>query len=127
MQEVKVFCSSHPSLSFSRTSLADRVKRRLTRALLLTTVLGATACTEPFSPQDGPIGPQAGITAWSCYDDSDPHCSNTPPAGDPSPSAEDLLFTRKLVEAGKVLGVDVLDHLILGSNRYVSLQQRGML
>ena len=49
------------------------------------------------------------------------------PSGDPSPSAEDLLFTRKLVEAGKVLGVDVLDHLILGTNRYVSLQQRAMM
>lgn len=49
------------------------------------------------------------------------------PSGDPSPSAEDLLFTRRLVEAGKVLGIDVLDHLILGSNQYVSLQQRGML
>ena len=49
------------------------------------------------------------------------------PSGDPEPSAEDLLFTRKLVEAGKVLHVDVVDHLILGSNRYVSLKQRGMM
>jgi DNA repair protein RadC len=49
------------------------------------------------------------------------------PSGDPAPSAEDLLFTRKLVEAGKVLGVEVLDHLILGANRFVSLKQRGMM
>lgn len=49
------------------------------------------------------------------------------PSGSPEPSAEDLLFTRKLVEAGKVLGVDVLDHLILGANRFVSLKQRGMM
>jgi DNA repair protein radc len=47
------------------------------------------------------------------------------PSGDPAPSAEDLLFTRKMVEAGKLLGVDVLDHLILGANRFVSLKQRG--
>lgn len=47
------------------------------------------------------------------------------PSGDPSPSAEDLLFTRKMVEAGKLMGVDVLDHLILGANRFVSLRQRG--
>jgi DNA repair protein RadC len=47
------------------------------------------------------------------------------PSGSPEPSAEDFLFTRKLVEAGKVLGVDVLDHLILGANRFVSLKQRG--
>lgn len=49
------------------------------------------------------------------------------PSGDPAPSAEDMLFTRKMVEAGKLLGVEVLDHLILGTNRYVSLKQRGAL
>lgn len=47
------------------------------------------------------------------------------PSGSPEPSGEDLLFTRKLVDAGKVLSIDVLDHLILGANRFVSLQQRG--
>lgn len=49
------------------------------------------------------------------------------PSGDPGPSAEDLLFTRKMVEAGKLMGVEVLDHLILGANRFVSLRQRGVL
>ena len=49
------------------------------------------------------------------------------PSGCPDPSGEDLLFTRNLVEAGKVLGVEVLDHLILGANRFVSLKQRGMM
>jgi len=49
------------------------------------------------------------------------------PSGDPTPSPDDLLFTRKLVEACKLLGVDVLDHLILGSNRFVSLKQREMM
>lgn len=49
------------------------------------------------------------------------------PSGAPSPSAEDLLFTRKLVEAGKVLGIDVIDHLILGQNQFVSLKQKDML
>jgi len=47
------------------------------------------------------------------------------PSGSPEPSAEDLLFTRKLVDAGAILGIDVLDHLILGANRFVSLKQRG--
>lgn len=47
------------------------------------------------------------------------------PSGCPEPSRDDLLFTGKLVEAGKVLGVEILDHLILGSNRFVSLKQRG--
>ena len=49
------------------------------------------------------------------------------PSGDPAPSADDLLFTRKLVDAGKALGVDVLDHLILGAGRYMSLKERGMM
>lgn len=48
------------------------------------------------------------------------------PSGDPAPSAEDLVFTRRVVEAGKLMGVNVLDHLILGNNRYVSLRQRGL-
>ncbi len=47
------------------------------------------------------------------------------PSGDPAPSAEDLLFTKKMVEAGRLMGVEILDHLILGSNRFVSLKQRG--
>jgi len=47
------------------------------------------------------------------------------PSGDPSPSPDDLLFTRKLIEAGAVMAVDVLDHLILGANRYVSLKELG--
>jgi len=49
------------------------------------------------------------------------------PSGDPAPSADDLVFTRKLVEAGKALGIDVLDHLVLGAGRYVSLKERDMM
>lgn len=48
------------------------------------------------------------------------------PSGDPAPSAEDLAFTRAVVDAGRLMGVNVLDHLILGHNRYVSLRSRGM-
>lgn len=47
------------------------------------------------------------------------------PSGDPAPSAEDLIFTKKVVEAGQLLGVEVVDHLILGMNRFVSLRDRG--
>jgi DNA repair protein RadC len=47
------------------------------------------------------------------------------PSGSPEPSGGDLLYTRKLVDAGKALGIEVLDHLILGANRFVSLKQRG--
>lgn len=51
---------------------------------------------------------------------------HTHPSGDPSPSAEDLAFTRRLAEAGEVVGIRLVDHLILGGvGRWVSLAQRG--
>ena len=50
------------------------------------------------------------------------------PSGDPEPSAEDIALTRRLVSAGQLLGIEVLDHVILGeSGRYVSLRERGVL
>ena len=48
------------------------------------------------------------------------------PSGDPSPSPEDVQVTRQLVEAGSLLGVDVLDHIIIGHQRFVSLKERGL-
>ena len=49
------------------------------------------------------------------------------PSGDPSPSSEDLEVTRRLVEAGKLLGILVVDHVIIGSQKYVSLKERGIM
>ena len=49
------------------------------------------------------------------------------PSGDPEPSAEDLALTRRLVSAGALLGIQVLDHLVLGAGRYVSLKERGVI
>jgi len=46
------------------------------------------------------------------------------PSGDPSPSREDLDITRRLIDAGKLLGVPVLDHVIVGEGRFVSLRER---
>lgn len=48
------------------------------------------------------------------------------PSGDPTPSPEDVQLTRQLVEAGKLLDIEVLDHLIIGRQRYVSLKERGL-
>jgi DNA repair protein RadC len=48
------------------------------------------------------------------------------PSGDPSPSPEDVAVTRTLVEAGKLLDIDVLDHLVIGQHRFVSLKERGL-
>lgn len=47
------------------------------------------------------------------------------PSSDPSPSPEDILVTHQMVEAGKLLGIDVLDHLVIGQGRWVSLLERG--
>ncbi len=52
-------------------------------------------------------------------------CHNHP-SGDPSPSPEDILVTRQVVEAGKLLDCDVLDHLIIGRNTFVSMRERGL-
>jgi len=49
------------------------------------------------------------------------------PSGDPEPSAEDLALTRRLAAAGSLLGIEVLDHIITGGTRYVSLKERGVL
>lgn len=48
------------------------------------------------------------------------------PSGDPTPSPEDVHVTEMLVEAGRLLDVEVLDHLIIGRNRFVSLKERGL-
>lgn len=49
------------------------------------------------------------------------------PSGDPSPSSEDVAVTREIVEAGKLLGIELLDHLVIGSSgRWVSLRERGL-
>lgn len=46
------------------------------------------------------------------------------PSGDPTPSPLDVAVTRRLVEAGRLLGIEVLDHLVIGDNSYVSLRQQ---
>ncbi len=48
------------------------------------------------------------------------------PSGDPTPSPEDVRVTRMIVDAGKLLSIDVLDHLVIGQQRYVSLKERGL-
>lgn len=49
------------------------------------------------------------------------------PSGDPTPSPEDLAVTRRLVAAGRIVGIEVLDHVILGAGTFVSLRQEGYL
>lgn len=49
------------------------------------------------------------------------------PSGDPTPSREDLDITRRLAEGGKILGIEVLDHVIIGDKKYVSLKEQGII
>ena len=48
------------------------------------------------------------------------------PSGDPTPSPDDIAITRAIVQAGKLLDVDVLDHLVIGGGRYISLKECGI-
>lgn len=51
---------------------------------------------------------------------------HTPPSGDPASSREDVLFTRRMGRAGEVVGVQMVDHLVVGcGGRWVSLRERG--
>ena len=45
---------------------------------------------------------------------------------DPSPSPDDVAVTRAMVQAGKLLDIDVLDHVVVGCGRYTSLKERGL-
>lgn len=47
------------------------------------------------------------------------------PSSDVQPSREDIEVTNRLVECGKILGIDVLDHIIVGDHRFLSLKERG--
>ena len=48
------------------------------------------------------------------------------PSGDPTPSPEDIKVTEQIVKAGKLLDIEVLDHIIIGQQRYISLKERGL-
>lgn len=52
-------------------------------------------------------------------------CVHNHPSGDPTPSSEDRVLTRRLQEAGEVLGIPVLDHVVIGDGRYISFADRG--
>ncbi|MFD0710992.1 DNA repair protein RadC [Paenibacillus sp. GCM10027626] len=47
------------------------------------------------------------------------------PSGDPQPSYEDIEITRRLAEAGEIIGIELLDHVVIGEDRYVSLKEKG--
>ena len=53
-------------------------------------------------------------------------CHNHP-SGDPAPSQEDINITKRIYDAGKILGIELLDHIIIGDNKYTSLKEKGFI
>lgn len=49
------------------------------------------------------------------------------PSGDPTPSREDMLTTKRILDAGALIGIELLDHIIIGNNCYVSFRKEGIL
>lgn len=54
-------------------------------------------------------------------------CAHNHPSGDPEPSLEDIRLTERLKSVGEVIGIDVLDHVVIGHEGYVSLKERGVI
>ena len=48
------------------------------------------------------------------------------PSGDPEASEDDIKLTKRLAEAGEIMGIDVLDHVIVGGKKYLSLKREGL-
>ncbi len=51
--------------------------------------------------------------------------SHNHPSGDTTPSPEDIQVTERLVEAGRIIGIEIVDHIIVGSNKYLSMKEKG--
>lgn len=51
---------------------------------------------------------------------------SVPTPRDPTPSSEDLLVTRQIVDVGKLIDIECLDHLVIGHGKYVSMRERGL-
>ncbi|MCZ2259828.1 RadC family protein [Sporosarcina sp. G11-34] len=52
-------------------------------------------------------------------------CAHNHPSGSPSPSPEDIEVTKRLVDAGALMGIEVLDHVIIGDHQFISLKEKG--
>jgi DNA repair protein RadC len=54
-------------------------------------------------------------------------CAHNHPSGDPTPSPEDLNVTKRLKEVGELMGIPLIDHIIIGERKFISLKQRGLI
>ena len=98
-------------MSYLDTQNRVRLERRLTVGLLNSSLVHPR---EVFAPA-------IAVRAASLI------LAHNHPSGDPEPSPEDVRVTCQLAESGRILGIPVRDHVVLGDGRYVSLGERGML
>lgn len=54
-------------------------------------------------------------------------CFHNHPSGDPNPSREDIDLTKRLVECGIMMGIEILDHIVIGDGQYVSFKEKGLI
>jgi DNA repair protein RadC len=92
-------------------------KHRVLRTVVLATGTANSTIVEPRDVfRSAAAGGAAAIVVFHNH-----------PSGDPHPSPDDCELTRRLVAAGVLMGIDVMDHLILGDTRYFSFQEAGRL
>ena len=92
-------------------------RHRVTRTTVLVSGTLNTSIVEPREVfREAAIGGAAAIVAFHNH-----------PSGDPSPSPEDVELTRRLAAAGVLMGIDLVDHIVLGDARYCSLKELGQL
>ena len=97
--------------------LALDVRRRLKREAVVSVGCLTSSLVHPREVfQEAVVSRAAGLVLFHNH-----------PSGDPEPSAEDLPLTRRLASVGTLMGIEVLDHLVLGAGRFVSLKDRGVL
>ena len=111
--------------------LVERLMDRREEMLLCLFYDGAGAFTAERSWQGGPSSVAAErrdiMRATVASDARYVILAHNHPSGDPTPSREDIDVTKRLMEAGKVLGIDVLDHVVIGDGRFVSLKERNLM
>ena len=111
--------------------LALRYQRRTQEVMGALFLDGGSGCssTGVSTGARSPGPPSSRAPSWSKRSASRPTAVvlfHTHPSGDPSPSLEDIAFTRRMAQAGEALGVELLDHLVIGGvRRWVSLRERG--
>jgi DNA repair protein RadC len=73
------------------------------------------------------VHPREVFRAAIKYSSASVICAHNHPSGDPTPSPEDIQLTQRLMEAGQLIGIEVLDHLVIGDRKYISLKEQGLM